>query len=258
MPVHEGGTVPVDADAAGSARWQPIARSRTYELVIAAVEEQIMSGALRVGDPLPAERDLAAKLQVSRPAVREAIRVLDAQGVLRSAVGSGAAAGTFVAAMPSDALTRFLRLHIALSNFVFADVVEARVTLERSSVALAARQPNDERLAAVRAAVAAMEADDVDRATFNEADTEFHMAIAEASGNRLVTTLTVAIRNAMRRPILSAFDQIEDWAALREVLRSEHRAILGAIEAGDPEAAAALAEHHIRDAYQRLPALHDD
>jgi GntR family transcriptional repressor for pyruvate dehydrogenase complex len=113
----------VDEDAAVPAQWQPVARSRTYELVITAIEEQIMTAALRVGDPLPAERDLAAKLQVSRPAVREAFRVLRAQGVLRSAVGSGAGAGTFVAAMPGDALTRFLRLHIALSNFAVADVV---------------------------------------------------------------------------------------------------------------------------------------
>jgi GntR family transcriptional repressor for pyruvate dehydrogenase complex len=245
-------------EATAAAQWQPVARSRTYELVITAIEEQIITGALGVGDPLPAERDLAAKLQVSRSAVREAFRVLDAQGVLRSAVGSGAGAGTFVASMPSDALTRFLRLHIALSNFAFADLVEARVTLERSSVALTAHQPHPERLTAVRAAIEIMDADDVDRTTFNDADTAFHTAIAEAGGNRLVTAMTVAIRNAMRGRILAAFEEIDDWPALREVLRSEHRAILAAIAAGDPATAAALAEQHIRSAYELLPALHDD
>jgi GntR family transcriptional repressor for pyruvate dehydrogenase complex len=248
----------VEPDGAGPAQWQPVARSRTHELVIAAIEEQIMSDTLRVGDSLPAERDLAAKLQVSRSAVREAFRVLEAQGVLRSAVGSGAGAGTFVAAMPSDALTRFLRLHIALANFAFADVVEARVTLERSSVALAAREPDRRRLAAVREAVEIMDSDEVDRATFNDADTAFHVAIAEAGGNRLVTALTVAIRNAMRGRILAGVEQVADWPALRQVLRDGHHAILVAIEAGDATTAASLAEHHIRDAYARLPALHFD
>ena len=245
-------------EATAAARWQPVARSRTYELVITAIEEQIMTGALGIGDPLPAERDLAAKLQVSRSAIREAFRVLEAQGILRSAVGSGAGAGTFVASMPSDALTRFLRLHIALSNFAFADVVEARVTLERSSAALTARHPDPERLTAVRAAIEVMDADDVDRTTFNDADTAFHTAIAEAGGNRLVTAITVAIRNAMRGRILAAFEVIDDWPALRDVLRSEHRAILAAIDAGDPATAATLAEQHIRSAYELLPALHDD
>lgn len=237
--------------------WQPVARSRTYEMVIDAIEAQILAGSLGVGDPLPAERDLAAKLQVSRPAVREALRVLEAQGVLRSGVGSGAGAGTFVAAMPAEALTHVLRLHLALSNFEFRDVVDARVTLESSSVELAALANDPERLAPVHAAMAAMDAAGEDRAAFNDADTAFHTAIAEAGGNRLVAAMTVAIRNAQRQAILAAFKDVEDWAAIRDVLMREHRAILDAITAGDGKGAAALSAEHIRGAYERLPTLHD-
>ncbi|MFW0792516.1 FadR/GntR family transcriptional regulator [Gordonia sp. CPCC 205515] len=236
--------------------WQPVARARTYELVIDAIEEQILAGTLRVGDALPPERELAARLQVSRPAVREALRVLEAQGVLRSATGSGAGAGTFVAAMPGEALSRFLRLHIALANFELAEIIEARVTLECSSVALAARATDPERLVDVRAAMARMEANDTDREQFNDDDTAFHTAIAEAGGNRLVTALTVAIRNALRASILDAFQEIDDWSALRDELMVEHRAILAAIEAGDASRASHLAEQHIRDSYERLPLLH--
>ena len=68
-------------------------RARSHELVVEAVENQIMSGALKVGDPLPPERELAARLQVSRAGVREAIRVLEAQGVVTSSVGAGRDAG---------------------------------------------------------------------------------------------------------------------------------------------------------------------
>ncbi|WP_043456808.1 FadR/GntR family transcriptional regulator [Gordonia polyisoprenivorans] len=243
--------------SAPSPNWQPVARTRTYEMVIDAIEEQILSGALGVGDPLPPERDLAARLQVSRPAVREALRVLEAQGVLRSAVGSGSGAGTFVAAMPAEALTHFLRLHIALSNFAFADVVDARVTLESSSVELAARAHDPARLAPVHEAMAAMEATVDDRAAFNDADIAFHTAIAEAGGNRLVTAMTVAIRNAQRRAILAAFTDVEDWSALRAELMTEHREILDAISAGDAGRASRLAARHIRNAYGSLPTLHD-
>src|SRR5699024_9739569 len=96
------------AEAPASPMWRPVSRANTYERVIDAVEEQIMAGSLTVGDPLPAERDLADKLGVSRASVREALRVLDSLGVVRSAGGSGRGAGTFIAAMPSAALTRFL------------------------------------------------------------------------------------------------------------------------------------------------------
>ncbi len=70
-------------------QWRPVPRVRSHELVIAAIEDQIMGGALKVGDPLPPERELAARLQVSRAGVREAIRVLEAQGVVRANVGAG-------------------------------------------------------------------------------------------------------------------------------------------------------------------------
>ena len=244
------------SDQAGVDVRRPVTRTRTYELVIDAIEEQILSGALVVGDLLPAERDLATKLQVSRPAVREALRVLEAQGVVRSGVGSGSGAGTFVASMPARALTRFLRLHIALANFAFADVVEARVTLECSSVRLAAQADDPRRLDGARAAMAAMDAAVSDRSAFNDADTEFHTAIAEAGGNRLVTAMTVAIRNAQRPGILAAFHDLDDWPGLREQLIAEHRAILAAIDDGDAARASQLAEEHIRGAYVRLPLLH--
>ncbi|MGO1450149.1 FadR/GntR family transcriptional regulator [Brevibacterium aurantiacum] len=85
--------------------WKPVSRSSTHELVINAIEEQITSGYLTVGDPLPSERDLAAKLQVSRAAVREALRVMESLGVVVSNVGSGKSAGTFIASMPKEALS---------------------------------------------------------------------------------------------------------------------------------------------------------
>ncbi len=109
------------------------------------VEGQILGGTLKVGDQLPAERDLATRLQVSRAGVREAMRTLGGSGRGPPGVGSGENAGTVVSAMPIEALTRVLRLHVALANFAMDDVVAARVMLERSSAGLAAAHASPRR-----------------------------------------------------------------------------------------------------------------
>ena len=155
-------------------QWRPVTRVRSHEQVIGAIEDQIMSGALAVGDPLPPERELAARLQVSRAGVREAIRVLEAQGVVRANVGAGPEAGTFIASMPSAALTRFLRLHVALSNFPMHDIIDARVMLERNS-GDAGRGARRRRTSSAEVRAPLLEMDDIgaDCETFNDADTAF-------------------------------------------------------------------------------------
>ncbi|UQN28905.1 FadR/GntR family transcriptional regulator [Brachybacterium kimchii] len=238
--------------AARTDAWRPVHRSRAYELVVERIEEQITSGALHVGDTLPAERDLAERLQVSRAAVREAIRTLEAQGAVRSAVGSRPVAGTQVVAETSDALTRLLRLHVALSSFPMADVLEARVMLERSSASLAAGNASAQDLSGLREILRDMDEPGIDRAQFNELDTAFHVALAEAGHNRLVTDMTIAIRESMRLPILQAFGTLEDSDALIARLRAEHHGILDAIEEGSAQLASERIEAHIRAAYASL------
>lgn len=247
-----------DRPEAAGPQWLPVTRVRSHEQVIGAIEDQIMSGALQVGDPLPSERELAARLQVSRAGVREAIRVLEAQGVVTANVGAGPDAGTFIAAMPSAALTRFLRLHVALSNFPMDDIVDTRIMLERHSATLAATRADELQLAAIRVPLSQMDRPGAPCEPFNDADTAFHVAIAEASGNRLVADMTVAIRASLRKPILDAIRGVADWPALSGALQAEHHAIFAAIEQQDGPLAADLTERHIRAAYEALPALRDD
>lgn len=232
--------------------WRPVERSRAYELVIAAVEEQIAAGSLSVGDRLPGERELAGLLGVSRAAVREAMRALEAFGVVRAGVGVGRDSGTILTAMSSESLTQFLRLHVALANFPMPDVIEARVMLERWSARLAARSATGEDKDALTELVARMDAPDIDRQTFNELDTQFHVALAEAGRNRLVADLTTAIRGSMRRPILRSFQENPDWETVRARLHGGHREVLDAILAGDGARAADVLEEHIRYAFASL------
>jgi GntR family transcriptional regulator, transcriptional repressor for pyruvate dehydrogenase complex len=230
------------ADTAG---WRPVTRSLTYQLVVEAVEAQILTGALKVGDHLPPERELATLLGASRPAVREGMRMLEAQGVLRT-VGAGPGSATVITALPSEALTRLLRLHLALSSFRMSDVVEARVMLERSSAELAAQHAEPAELDRIRAVLDRMDDLTLSMEEFNELDTEFHVSLADAGDNQLVADMTRAIRGAVRDALLAAFRALDDWPATAARLRAEHRAVYEAVASGDPTGAADAVERHIR------------
>ena len=227
---------------------------RAFERVLRWVDDRILSGELRVGDHLPPERELARTLEVSRAAVREAVRTLQAQGVVRSAVGAGAAAGTTVTAVPAHALTRLLRLHVALANFPLPDVVEVRISLERLSARLAARHASETDLAGLHECLDLMARPGIEREQFNDADTAFHLAIAASAGNLLAADLTAAIRESMRLPILDRFRRIEDWEDAADELRADHVTIYAAIAEGRGDDAERLVEEHIRRAWQSLTA----
>jgi DNA-binding FadR family transcriptional regulator len=237
---------------AAPAEWAPVQRVPTYELVLRRIEEQLINRTLRPGDRLPPERELAAALGASRPAVREALRVLQAQGVLRSAVGTGADSGTIVTPAPSGALTRLLRVHLAVASFPLSDVVEARVMLERFSALGAAKAITPEFLARIEAPLLAMDDVDIDRARFNELDTEFHVAIAEAGGNQFVADLTVAVRESIRSDILGTLENSGDWTEIRDGLRADHHAIYRALADADGPRAADRLEKHIEGFYARM------
>lgn len=226
-----------------------IRASRGFDVALSHIDSQILAGVYANGTRLPAERDLAAELGVSRGAVREAIRVLQAQGILVSGTGRGN--GTRVQARPSNAIGRILRLQLALDVVSFADLTETRVALERAACAAAARRREPEPLA--RAAELLEQMRHVESPDpFNELDTAFHVALAEAGDNTLMSNLTVAIRKSVGTPISSAEHALTSWPALREMLVSQHDEMLKAIAAGDGERAAQVSEEHIRVAYQKL------
>jgi len=158
---------------------------------------------------------------VSRPAVREALRVLEAQGAVRSQVGKGPDSGTTIDRVPSDALARLLRLHVALGPLPIEDVVDTRVALERASVVLACRNAQPQDLARMRERLMAMDEPEFDRETFDQLDTDFHVALADAGGNRLMSDVTRARRESVRMPILAAMTAMPEtgkrgWPRIRD------------------------------------------
>lgn len=220
-----------------------------FEIALQHLDAEILAGRYANGSRLPAERDLAAQLGVSRGAVREAIRVLQAQGILVSGAGRGN--GTRVQATPTNAMGRILRLQLALDVVSFADLTETRVALERAACGAAARRREPEPLNRARRIQDRMRTE-LDPDPFNDLDTQFHVALAEAGDNRLMSDITVAIRRAVQTPISIAEHAHAQWSEVRQTLVTQHDAMLAAICDGDPELATRLTEEHIRHAYETL------
>ncbi|MFD8562103.1 FadR/GntR family transcriptional regulator [Streptosporangium canum] len=222
--------------------WQPVRRTRAFEDVIARIEERIAGDGLTVGDRLPGERQLAEQLQVSRSSVREAMRVLETLGVVSSQVGRGPDAGAVLTARPAGALTDLLRLHLGLASLSLEEVIDARLMIEQWSAARAAGHGAD--LSALSDALERMDqaatAED-----FVEHDTAFHVAIAEASGNRLIAAMMRSLRDSVRRYAIEAVERLGDTGGLM----ADHHLIRQAIASGSPSEASAAVETHLRRAY---------
>jgi GntR family transcriptional repressor for pyruvate dehydrogenase complex len=217
---------------------QPIQRARTYDLVAQRLIELIASNRLGAGSPVPTERELAAAYAVGRSSVREALRILESQGVL--APGPG---GALVVADAPRPLSRSLRLVMTLGPADARDLFELRRVLEVDAARMAAERRLDEHLDAMRATVEEMarSLDDGDAAAYIDADVRFHLAIARATGNRLVEACMDAVRDVLRDALTAIFEIPR--SASRAV--DEHRAILEALAAADADRAAAAVRAHL-------------
>jgi GntR family transcriptional repressor for pyruvate dehydrogenase complex len=220
---------------------------RTHQLVLRWIEDQLSGGQLAVGGRLPAERTLAEQLGVSRTSVREAIRVLEAMGVVRAGVGSGPEAGTVVISDPTAALGSALRLHVATQHLPVEDVVETRVLLE--SWAAARARPDAPELDLAGALL-----DDMDEGhavdDFLALDVRFHLALADAAGNAVVSAMMGSLREAIQGYAGQLTANLPDWDGTASRLRAEHREILAAIRKDDGGRAAELVAAHIRGYYK--------
>lgn len=220
-----------------------------FESVLAHLTEAILEGRVGAGSRLPNERQLAEELTVSRGAVREAIKVLQAQGIVTSQVGQGG--GTRIASTQGQALGHILRLHMALEAISFKELTDTRVVLERAAALVAARRMSASSLATLEDICIQMErVDEVD--VFNDLDTAFHVEIARSGNNRLVRDLTIAIREAVASHILEAERALEDWEEFRLRVVGEHRQIISALASGDESLSADCTESHVRSSHLSL------
>ncbi|HWK78299.1 MULTISPECIES: FadR/GntR family transcriptional regulator [unclassified Microbacterium] len=221
---------------------------RAWQLVLERIERDLLDARLGPGDRLPSERELSAELGVGRSSVREAFRVLEVMGLIRTATGSGPSSGAIVIAAPSGGLSALMRLQVAAQGFPLTDVVQTRLVLEDAVAAsLASADVRD--TAAAHDILDAMDADDLTAAEFLALDAHLHLALARSSGNAVIAAMMAGLRTAIESYVLAGSQQIDDWDAMTVRLRAEHRDIVAAIDQGDADAARTLVRDHITGYY---------
>jgi len=198
------------------------------------LRQAILDGRLRANERLPTEAELAERFAVSRPTIREALKHLAAQNLIRSR--RGASGGTFVKE-PSDAeaqqsLTSAMTLLVSMGKFSSQEIDEARLELERLCCRLAIKRVQKEQLDAMAAEVE-LQRSDIDDQDFCASDVRFHRALVDATGNAVLQYLMCAVIEALQplsNMIVFRFRE-------RDRIVAQHQRILEAMKSSDEAAA---------------------
>jgi GntR family transcriptional regulator, transcriptional repressor for pyruvate dehydrogenase complex len=169
---------------------------RAYETIVEQIERAIRDGSMKPGDRLPSERDLMVTFACSRATVREALRVLESAGLVRSRPGDPR--GPEILQASPTVLHKTMERLLHAGSVDLTELLQFRIMLEGAACALAASHRTDDDLAAMDAAIDRMEAAIAAGATdFSTADVEFHQTVWRASGNRLLEVCGSAAREAV-------------------------------------------------------------
>ncbi len=236
--------------AGGTAVYKLVRTSRLYEQIVQQIEESILKGALKPGDQLPAERDLAQRFGVSRTAVREAVKALREKGLVEAYSGRG----TFITDGTSHAVRQSLDLMVKIGQPEGSThLAEVRSILEPEIAALAATRAQESDLATMREAVAVMDRAGQDPDAYIEADLDFHLALAEAAANPLILSLIDSIVGLLREQRLKIF-KVPGGPERGQV---HHKRILDAMERRDAEKAREAMKAHLEQVRQDSLASSD-
>jgi GntR family transcriptional regulator, transcriptional repressor for pyruvate dehydrogenase complex len=222
----------------------PAQRVRSFDHIVDQIRDAIASGGIAPGERLPSERDLGATFGVSRTTLREALRALEAQGVLE--IRTGSRGGAFVAEPSSELVAGALGSLLRFRSATARELAEFRVPFEAENAAWAARRADPSALAELEHIVGgvAMRAhDDVAWPEVAALEVHFHEAVARATGNSVRAAIMSAILDALERAFIAV--PVPPGSPLRGELGPELRAVVDAIHAGDDEAAAAAMWAHV-------------
>jgi DNA-binding FadR family transcriptional regulator len=227
--------------AAGPVGDMPIAtveNRRLYRQIAAQLSGLIASGEFAVGQRLPAERDLAAQLGVSRPSLREALIALELEGLVEVRVGAGiwvTAASGRDPGTPSQ--------QEGEGPF---ELLRARSLIEGEIAAVAAREATAADLASIRSALAEMERLEKKHQDFSSFDREFHIRIAASTRNGVLQSVVEDLWDRGRGAMWRLMEQHFQTPALQAATVNDHRAIFQALAAHDPREARNAMRAHLK------------
>jgi len=214
----------------------PIDRTLVVDEVIGRLVALIVHGNLKPGDKLPTERELMARLGIGRSSLREAIKTLSAVGVLEAKRGSG----IFVGNGDASILAKPLAWGMFLGGSSVRQVIEARSVIETALAGWAAERRLDEDIAAIEELLEELESSRSEKEAYIQLDLEFHLAVAKAAQNRILSQVIGFFQNLLRVWMEITYD--ETHGSTDSVLA--HRELFEAIRAEDANAARRIMQKH--------------
>ena len=233
---------------ANGPQFQPVQTVRAYQRIVEQVEEALARGDLAPGQRLPSERELVAQFAVSRSTVREALRVLESNGVVRSRPGDPN--GPEILPFSHSALRKQMVRLARVDELTLSELIGFRMIMDGAAIQVASRLRTPEQLAEMEETLIAMrEAIEVDFAAFSEADLAFHDVIAQISRNSLIQTCNEVVRGVVLSLISDKIAHAPNSRALMLESLHHHAEVVEAIRDGDGHAAARLARQNMYDYY---------
>ena len=223
----------------------PIRQARASGEIVLQIERAIFDGELQTGDRLESERELAERFGVSRITVRDALRVLEARGLVHVKVG--ASGGAFVSDTNVDQVAESISTMIQLRRMTLSGVAEARTVVETATCELAAERADEADIKRIEQTVEKGRSVVREQAPHTEASMDFHVAVAIAAKNELLSATVAAYRDLL----VQTLHDMRDVRSAKTTQRA-HEEILEAIRSHDPEAARKLMLEHLQDFEKRL------
>jgi GntR family transcriptional repressor for pyruvate dehydrogenase complex len=217
-----------------------IKKQRLYENIVAQIHNVIEKGEFQVGDKLPTERELALTFGVSRHSVREAIRTLEQQAVVKSTPGSG----TFIGPGKGDSVVNFLARSILGERDKLADIFVFRRMIEPEIAYLAAQNASEDDIRDLEENLNEQQENVLNKQLYIKLDIRFHYLLAKSTGNSILARIGENINN-----LLSSCRDEMFYQDKKRTTNSfcAHEKIFKAVQEGDAESARALMLNHISD-----------
>lgn len=223
----------------GSGRWMQVRAAKASSEIVAQIRERLFDGKFKPGDFVGTERSLAVTFGVARLTMRDALRILEANGIVEVKVGKSG--GVRIALPNPERFADALAVQLTLSGISHAEIFEAQMAVETQAVRSAARSVSDEGIAQLEAQLERLREAQHDDRDFVRESLEFHTAIVRASGNRALIAQFQALRHMTWRVILP----MHSSARSAQVL-ARHTKVLAALRNRQGEEAAALVAEHLQ------------
>lgn len=217
---------------------QQIERTNIKDLALDQLKRYILDGDLIPGHRLPSERELAERLGIGRNSVREALKVLEAVGIVESRIGEG----TFITAQTGASFGRTIGFSLAIWGGTVVEILEARLMFEIEAARVAAKHVTKENLQELATELQKMESSTDQPLAFLIADMNFHRIISKATQNTVVSRVICNLIDLLEEML----HEVEpDWLPTVDEEPGTHRSIYDALAAHDADAAGELMRQHL-------------